>query len=84
MPIERLPATTSPERVCEALARDGCVELPDDLLRLIGYQRGAYALGYVDDVRDPLEVLRGSRAADSDAGRLGDLERAAAQLRRTR
>ena len=55
-----------------------------DLLRLIGYQRGAYALGYVDDVRDPLEVLRGSRAADSDAGRLGDLERAAAQLRRTR
>jgi ectoine hydroxylase-related dioxygenase (phytanoyl-CoA dioxygenase family) len=59
-------------------------ELPDELLRLIGYQRGAYALGYVDDVRDPLEVLRGSRSADSDAGRLGDLERAAAQLRGSR
>ncbi len=57
-------------------------ELPDELLRLIGYQRGAYALGYVDDVRDPLEVLRGAGARDSDAGRLGDLERAAAQLRR--
>jgi ectoine hydroxylase-related dioxygenase (phytanoyl-CoA dioxygenase family) len=55
--------------------------LPDELLRLIGYQRGAYALGYVDDVRDPLEVLRGKRVADADAGRLGDLERAAAQLR---
>jgi ectoine hydroxylase-related dioxygenase (phytanoyl-CoA dioxygenase family) len=55
--------------------------LPDDLLRLIGYQRGAYALGYVDDVRDPLEVLRGARPADSDAGLLGDLARARAQLR---
>ena len=58
-------------------------ELPDELLRLIGYQRGAYALGYVDDVRDPLEVLRGAKT-DSDAGRLGDLERAAAQLRGAR
>ena len=56
-------------------------ELPDALLRLIGYQRGAYALGYVDDVRDPLESLRGTRCSDSDAGRLGDLERATAQLR---
>jgi len=58
--------------------------LPDPLLRLIGYQRGAYALGYVDDVRDPLEVLRGKPTAESDAGRLGDLERATAQLRGTR
>ena len=58
--------------------------LPDELLRLIGYQRGAYALGYVDDVRDPLEALRGGRTADSDTGRLGDLERATAQLRATR
>ena len=56
-------------------------ELPDELLRLIGYQRGAYALGYVDDVRDPLEVVRGRAAAGSDAGRLGDLERATAHLR---
>jgi len=55
--------------------------LPDELLKLIGYQRGAYALGYVDDVRDPLEVLRGKPAVDSDAGLLGDLERARTQLR---
>ncbi len=34
-------------------------DLPDDLLRLMGYAIGAYALGYVDDTRDPLEVLRG-------------------------
>jgi hypothetical protein len=55
--------------------------LPDELLKLIGYRRGAYALGYVDDVRDPLEALRGERSADSGAGLLGDLERATAQLR---
>jgi hypothetical protein len=33
-------------------------ELPDDLLRLMGYQRGAYALGYVGDLQDPIEVVR--------------------------
>jgi hypothetical protein len=33
-------------------------ELPVDLLRLMGYARGAYALGYVDDLRDPIEVVR--------------------------
>jgi ectoine hydroxylase-related dioxygenase (phytanoyl-CoA dioxygenase family) len=34
--------------------------LDDDLLRLMGWQIGAYALGYVDDVRDPIEVVRGA------------------------
>ncbi len=43
-------------------------ELPDDLLRLMGYAQGAYALGYVDDLRDPLDVLRGG-----EGGRFGDL-----------
>jgi ectoine hydroxylase-related dioxygenase (phytanoyl-CoA dioxygenase family) len=33
--------------------------LDDDLLRLMGYQIGAYALGYIDDVRDPIEAVRG-------------------------
>ena len=33
--------------------------LDDDLLRLMGYRTGAYALGYIDDVRDPLEAIRG-------------------------
>ena len=32
--------------------------LPVDLLRLMGYSRGAYALGYVDDLRDPIAVVR--------------------------
>ena len=35
-------------------------ELPDDLLRLMGYRIGAYALGYIDDVRDPIEAIRGT------------------------
>jgi ectoine hydroxylase-related dioxygenase (phytanoyl-CoA dioxygenase family) len=53
--------------------------LPDPLLRLMGYARGAYALGYVDDVRDPLDALRG-RAGN--AGALGELERATEKLAR--
>ncbi len=32
--------------------------LPVELLRLIGYQRGAYALGYVGDLLDPIQVVR--------------------------
>lgn len=32
--------------------------LPVDLLRLMGYRLGAYALGYVDDLRDPIEIVR--------------------------
>jgi hypothetical protein len=31
--------------------------LPEGLLRLMGYQRGAFALGYVDDMREPLDWL---------------------------
>jgi ectoine hydroxylase-related dioxygenase (phytanoyl-CoA dioxygenase family) len=41
-------------------------ELPEDLARLAGYQRGAYALGYYGDLRDPIEALHGeSEAAPS-------------------
>jgi ectoine hydroxylase-related dioxygenase (phytanoyl-CoA dioxygenase family) len=31
--------------------------LPKNLLRLMGYARGAYALGYIDDARDPIEAV---------------------------
>jgi ectoine hydroxylase-related dioxygenase (phytanoyl-CoA dioxygenase family) len=44
--------------------------LPVDLLKLIGYQRGAYALGYVDDLRDPIEVVR----PDLKKAGLGDMD----------
>ncbi len=52
-------------------------ELPEPLLRLMGYARGAYALGYVDDLRDPIEVLRPGTARSG----LGELERARSRLR---
>jgi hypothetical protein len=32
--------------------------LSTPLLRLMGYDRGAYALGYIDDLRDPIEAVR--------------------------
>jgi len=54
--------------------------LPEPLLRLMGYQRGAYALGYVDDMRDPLEVLLGRPAG---ATGLGDLAAATSRVRGT-
>jgi Phytanoyl-CoA dioxygenase (PhyH) len=31
--------------------------LPIELLRLMGYARGAYSLGYIDDLRDPIEAV---------------------------
>ena len=38
---------------------------PERLQRLMGYQMGAYALGYVDDLRDPLVVLDPDNPAHS-------------------
>ena len=42
-----------------SVPREVAETLPDDLLRLMGYRLGAYALGYIDDVRDPIEAVRG-------------------------
>ncbi|HWD25627.1 MAG TPA: phytanoyl-CoA dioxygenase family protein [Rhizomicrobium sp.] len=53
--------------------------LPVDLLKLIGYRRGAYALGYVDDLRDPIEVVRPDLAK---RGLGDDLTAAQAKLKR--
>src|SRR2546426_4359687 len=52
--------------------------LPDELLRLMGYARGAYALCYVDDLRDPLDALRG---VVKNEIALGDLDAATARVR---
>ena len=38
--------------------REVAQTLPVELLRLMGYDRGAYALGYIDDLRDPIEAVR--------------------------
>ena len=46
---------------------DVAAELPDELLRLMGYRIGAYALGYIDDLRDPIEALRGKSGTASQA-----------------
>jgi ectoine hydroxylase-related dioxygenase (phytanoyl-CoA dioxygenase family) len=46
-----------------ACSPDVARTLPEGLLRLMGYQRGAYALGYVDDLRDPLDWLHDRTAA---------------------
>ncbi len=43
-------------------------KLPKSLLRLMGYARGAYALGYIDDMRDPLEALRPQEPQDEGFG----------------
>ncbi|WP_428339669.1 phytanoyl-CoA dioxygenase family protein [Mycobacterium sp.] len=40
--------------------------LPEGLLRLMGYQRGAYSIGYVDNMREPLDWLYGRSAHVSD------------------
>jgi len=44
----------------------------------MGYARGACALGYVDDLRDPLDALMGST---SGTIALGDLDRATEKAR---
>lgn len=40
--------------------------LPEGLLRLMGYQRGSYAIGYVDDMREPLDWLYDSPSTFTD------------------
>jgi hypothetical protein len=40
-----------------SVPREVARELPVDLLKVMGYDRGAYALGYIDDLRHPLEAL---------------------------
>lgn len=42
--------------------------LDDDLLKMMGYQEGAFALGYVGDQEDPLAVLRGERRKKKTVG----------------
>ncbi len=43
-------------------------DLDPKLLRLIGYQRGAYGLGYIDDMRDPIAAIRPELEGESGFG----------------
>jgi hypothetical protein len=40
-----------------AVSRECAATLDEPLLRLMGYQKGAFALGYIDDLRDPISVI---------------------------
>ena len=51
-----------------AVPQDLAATLPIDLLRLMGYDRGAYALGYIDDLRDPIEAIRPDLAESTAVG----------------
>ncbi len=62
-----------------SVSREVCAELPESLLRLMGYAQGAYALGYVDDLRDPIEVVRPELSRTRQG--FGDLEQAQETLR---
>ena len=42
--------------------------LPEHVQRLAGYQLGAYALGYVDDTRDPQQLLHDDRTSSTFGG----------------
>ena len=46
----------------------------------MGYARGAYALGYIDDLRDPIEAL-GRAVPESGMGDLSDLESSLTSVR---
>lgn len=53
--------------------------LDDDLLRMMGYQQGAFALGYVGDQQDALAALRGT---DEKVRVVGDFADANASFER--
>ena len=46
--------------------------LDDDLLRMMGYTQGAFALGYVGDQTDPLAALRGGSAKAKTIGQVAE------------
>lgn len=60
-----------------SVPREVAETLPVDLLRLMGYDRGAYALGYIDDLRDPLDAVRPGAGA-AGFGNMTGAEAAAA------
>ncbi len=54
--------------------------LDDDLLRMMGYTQGAFALGYVGDQTDPLAALRGGTAKAKTIGAIAEHSRQAQQF----
>lgn len=65
-----------------AVPREVARELDPELLRLIGYQRGAYGLGYVEDMRDPIAAIRPELEGEPGFGDAELLERQFEKMRR--
>ena len=66
------------------MPREQAATFPEPLQRLMGYQMGAYALGYIDDLRDPINVLTGEQSNEvSFAGESEDA-RATVEARQQR
>jgi hypothetical protein len=51
-----------------AVPQELAATLPIELLRIMGYDRGAYALGYIDNLRDPIEAIRPDLATTTTVG----------------
>jgi ectoine hydroxylase-related dioxygenase (phytanoyl-CoA dioxygenase family) len=56
--------------------------LDDDLLKMMGYQQGAFALGYVGDQQDPLSLLRGDHRKVKVIGEVAQVSAEAARFTR--
>ena len=54
--------------------------LDDDLLRMMGYTQGAFALGYVGDQTDPLAALRGGTAKAKTIGTVAEFNESAREF----
>jgi ectoine hydroxylase-related dioxygenase (phytanoyl-CoA dioxygenase family) len=57
--------------------------LDDDLLRLMGYQVGSVAIGYVRDFEDPMVMVRDDGRPPQQYGFAAQAERAAARINST-
>lgn len=67
-----------------SVPREQAATFPEPLQRLMGYQMGAYALGYIDDSRDPINALTGEQSTEvSFAGESEDA-RATVEARQQR
>ena len=49
-----------------SVPREVAAALPEPVQRLMGYRMGAYALGYMDDLRDPIRFLRDAPAGEDE------------------
>jgi ectoine hydroxylase-related dioxygenase (phytanoyl-CoA dioxygenase family) len=63
-----------------ACSPDIATTLDDDLLRMMGYQQGAFALGYVGDQQDALAALRGTDDKVKVIGEIAERNTSAAEF----